>query len=206
MKAETNRHKQAAETKLTITRAALALFKDKGYEDVSVMDICRSAGLSIGAFYHHFKTKDDIINFGHAQVDLMLEDKLSENVSREWRDEILYIMREAGLLLQELGWHFVARAYRHMLDSPVKLSLSRERAVFIRLKAEIEKGKAAGSIAPDRLADDFAEDIMRWVRGAIFDWCLREGAYCLADRLEGELSLFFDALEQRRENKARGAS
>ncbi|MDY0191168.1 MAG: TetR/AcrR family transcriptional regulator [Desulfuromonas sp.] len=43
-----------------ILSTALHLFTAKGYFNTSVHDIKRQAGISIGAVYHHFKSKEDI--------------------------------------------------------------------------------------------------------------------------------------------------
>ena len=38
--------------------AALSLIREKGYSSTSVDDLCARAGITKGAFFHHFKTKD----------------------------------------------------------------------------------------------------------------------------------------------------
>ena len=40
--------------------AAVALVREKGYAGTSVEDLCVSAGVSKGAFFYHFKTKEDL--------------------------------------------------------------------------------------------------------------------------------------------------
>ena len=40
-----------------ILDAAAALFQTKGYHDSSVQDVKRAAGVSSGAFHHHFESK-----------------------------------------------------------------------------------------------------------------------------------------------------
>ncbi len=40
--------------------AALALIRAKGYSSTSVDEICAHAGVTKGAFFHHFKTKDEL--------------------------------------------------------------------------------------------------------------------------------------------------
>lgn len=40
--------------------AALAQVRAKGYTATTVDDLCRAAGVTKGAFFHHFKTKDDL--------------------------------------------------------------------------------------------------------------------------------------------------
>ncbi len=52
----------------TILSTALHLFTTKGYFNTSVHDIKRQAGISIGAVYHHFKSKEDIAKAIYEQL------------------------------------------------------------------------------------------------------------------------------------------
>ncbi len=56
------RDKHPEETVQLILDVAFRLFMEKGYERTSIQDIIdRLGGLSKGAIYHHFKSKDDIL-------------------------------------------------------------------------------------------------------------------------------------------------
>lgn len=48
---------RAEETYRTLLDAAQAAFAELGYEGAGVAEICRRAGVSKGAFYHHFASK-----------------------------------------------------------------------------------------------------------------------------------------------------
>jgi len=48
---------RSEETQTKITDAAIKLFSNHGYNKASVDDICKEAGISKGAFYHHFESK-----------------------------------------------------------------------------------------------------------------------------------------------------
>jgi AcrR family transcriptional regulator len=48
---------RSEETRNKILEAAAQLFSKTGYDATGVADICRAAGVSKGAFYHHFPTK-----------------------------------------------------------------------------------------------------------------------------------------------------
>jgi len=50
--------KPDARTKLL--DAALRVIRAKGYSATTVDDLCREAGVTKGAFFHHFKSKDDL--------------------------------------------------------------------------------------------------------------------------------------------------
>src|SRR4051794_27153106 len=51
---------QAAEHRARILAAARRLFKEHGPERVSVAQVTAAAGLTHGAFYGHFASKDDL--------------------------------------------------------------------------------------------------------------------------------------------------
>jgi len=51
---------RSEETRTKIMDAAIKLFSINGYNKASVDDICTEAGISKGAFYHHFKSKQEL--------------------------------------------------------------------------------------------------------------------------------------------------
>jgi AcrR family transcriptional regulator len=51
---------RSEETQARILEAAVKQFSVSGFNKASVDDICEQAGISKGAFYHHFKTKQDV--------------------------------------------------------------------------------------------------------------------------------------------------
>jgi AcrR family transcriptional regulator len=48
---------RSEETRAQIMQAAQKLFAQNGYDATGVAEICKAAGVSKGAFYHHFPTK-----------------------------------------------------------------------------------------------------------------------------------------------------
>ena len=51
---------RSEKTRAAIITASAALFSQAGYEAASVAQICEQAGVSKGAFYHHFPSKQDL--------------------------------------------------------------------------------------------------------------------------------------------------
>ena len=45
----------------TILSVSAKLFLEKGFDKTGMQDIAKTAGISKGAVYHHFKSKDEII-------------------------------------------------------------------------------------------------------------------------------------------------
>src|SRR5438552_17430336 len=49
------------ETRRQVLETALALFRERGFEETTIRDIASRAGLSLGAAYYYFKSKDAIV-------------------------------------------------------------------------------------------------------------------------------------------------
>jgi AcrR family transcriptional regulator len=74
--------KRSEETRSRIINAALDLFAREGYDATGVAQICQAAGVSKGAFYHHFPTK-------HAVFMEILQswlDVLNVQMLSTWKD------------------------------------------------------------------------------------------------------------------------
>lgn len=56
----TRQQQRTEETRSRILEAAAACFAQNGYDATGVAEICKAAGLSKGAFYHHFETKQEV--------------------------------------------------------------------------------------------------------------------------------------------------
>jgi AcrR family transcriptional regulator len=54
--------KIAPDTRTNILKTALLLFLEKGYKDVSYQDLVKKTGLSKGAMYHYFSSKEELLN------------------------------------------------------------------------------------------------------------------------------------------------
>jgi TetR/AcrR family transcriptional repressor of nem operon len=59
---------QVAENRRTILEAASRLFRERGYESVTVAEIMKAAGLTHGGFYGYFASKDELIAGALADV------------------------------------------------------------------------------------------------------------------------------------------
>lgn len=52
---------QAAENRERVLEVATKLFRERGIDGIGVSDLMKSAGLTHGAFYGHFKSKEDLV-------------------------------------------------------------------------------------------------------------------------------------------------
>ena len=66
---------KSRQTRKSILDAAETLFFSQGYANTTVDDICSAAGITKGAFYHHFKNKDAVYRHRYIhKLDTYLEE------------------------------------------------------------------------------------------------------------------------------------
>ena len=65
--AEAARTPRAEQTRAAITEAALALFRERGYEAATMRAIAQRAGVSTGSAYYYFSSKEELIQEFYAR-------------------------------------------------------------------------------------------------------------------------------------------
>ena len=64
-----NKQSRGKKTQKRILETALKLFTEKGYDNVTVEEICEKSGSSKGSFYQHFTSKSTIFLVKFFEVD-----------------------------------------------------------------------------------------------------------------------------------------
>ena len=102
------RNKYPEETVKKILDVSHQLFREKGYDHTTIQDITDALGMSKGAVYHHFKSKEDIL------------DKLTDR----YYDEMGWF-RGIRLDSSLTGLEKVRQVLLRLLSDPGKLDLDR---------------------------------------------------------------------------------
>src|SRR3989338_7372311 len=87
---------RSTETIGKLVAAARGLFGERGFEAVTVDDIVAEAGMSKGAFYHHFGSKDDILE--HVVDEILKERPELEEYRQRITDPDIKILIESVLV------------------------------------------------------------------------------------------------------------
>jgi len=80
MKSEQHRNLMAERTEATreaLLSAARALFAQRGFAGVGTEEIVRAAGLTRGALYHHFESKEDLFRAVYERVEQELVGRIA---------------------------------------------------------------------------------------------------------------------------------
>ncbi len=183
----TPRKEQALMTRQRIFETAIELFDKRGYEKVSINDICRKAGVSTGAFYHHFKSKDQILMEEFKKVDdFYLE--LAEEVYavQDYEEKLKRFNSSVMGMLAGLGLKRLKVTYHTQIGPNKKASYlgNEKRTVYSVLEELYREGQERGQLRPDISLEDLVQLTIHCYRGIIYDWCLANGSFDLAKASE----------------------
>ena len=147
--------KRSEETRRGIMDAAVQLFSRTGYEAAAVNDICETAGVSKGAFYHHFPTKQQlflaIVDDWLKAVDVQLFSQTGNEGN---------VPQSLNHMAKMLGFVFEAASGQLPMFLEFMVQASRDQAVWDATIAPyrryqglfaglIEKGQDEGSSRPE---------------------------------------------------------
>jgi TetR/AcrR family transcriptional regulator, fatty acid metabolism regulator protein len=174
----TSRDKQAQETKKRIYDIAIQLILKKGFDNVTLEEISRRAGIAKGLFYHYYKSKADLIVESYKIVD---EDfrKILANLGKNATpvDKILLTVctmaKDAKLYKADL----LKQIYKGQLDSGTDFFINKKRPFYKTVRDSIAELQAKGVMQKNIKPDEYAGFIMTVARGVLYDWCLHKGRY-----------------------------
>lgn len=166
------RNKYPEITHERILDMATKLFLEKGWEETTIQDIVDALGdVTRGAFYHHFKSKDDIIDavttrlFTQGDQKIMLDDKATG--LEQFRSLLLAFLHDESQL------EFVKTA-PSVLQSPIFIGKQVKECISVsapEIMKLIEKGNRDGSMNvkyPKQAAETFLLLSDLWMNPVLF--------------------------------------
>ena len=185
------RKAQAMQTEQAILQAAMDLSRKQSFDKVSIREICQQAGITTGAFYHHFRSKEDLLSRGFAPLDTFLEQALEGHGDEPPAQRLRRILTNYAEFLENLGWELVARYYQRRLDSLDDTASMDSSRFTLRTMADcLRQAEEEGGLLPGWSPDWTADFFFRHFRGVVIDWTLHRGSYRLLSKLEQDYALF----------------
>ncbi|MET4098892.1 AcrR family transcriptional regulator [Agrococcus sp. UYP10] len=157
----------------SMLEVVVAAFNERGYDATSLGVIAERLGLSKSAIYHHFASKEQMLEVALAQALDALEAVFDapEATSGPVVDRIRYVVRGAVLVLCERK-PFVTLLLRLRGNTPIELeAMRRRREIDRKLRLLFEASRDEGTLRPDmdpriaeRLTFGMVNSIAEWYR------------------------------------------
>lgn len=184
---------KSKETKAKIFKAARHILQKKGYEELSIKNICEEAGVSNGSFYHHFKTKDDLLSYYIEEQPSINPDRLDlPSDAKDAKKTIIYVYINYVHYCKELGVEFMSNYYTPKNQSLNPLIRTERPYPIITVENYLKKCIDAKLIRPAHSLDSLCTDIRMIVIGNVFEWCLKRGETDFEGNMRRSLKTYLD--------------
>lgn len=169
----------AESAKKHITEQAVKLFREKGYENVSVNDICKAANIARSTFYLTFSGKKDIIDKMLSDVRLNRDEFFGDFVAARNDFERMWILCCRYLAVAESNGPEVTGAlFRLDLMNEINIldSVHSVDAWFVQMTENAKNAGVILSCEPSETLAPLGVDISYYTT---YEWCKRKGSFNL---------------------------
>ncbi|HZT66262.1 MAG TPA: TetR/AcrR family transcriptional regulator [Acidimicrobiales bacterium] len=140
---------QTARTRAALVAAGRRLFAERGFADTSTEELVRTAGVTRGALYHHFRDKRDLFEAVYEDVEAGLADEVTRSVPFGHAGPLEVLRRGADAFLDACLDPAVQRIV--LLEGPTVLGWERWREIDQRyglglVRSILEAAIAAGEV------------------------------------------------------------
>ena len=180
---------QGKETERRILNAALDLRRDRGFDKVSIRDICKEAGITTGAFYHHFSSKEALLESGFAPLDDYMAGALAGH-EEEPPDLRLWRILSAYAKFMEQSGELIGRYYQRRIAEPGTRSMDATRYTLRAMLDCFRQAEGEGLLRPEHPPEWVADFCFRHFRGVVIDWALHQYSYPLLPKMQEDYKLF----------------
>lgn len=171
--------KKGEKTKRKIFVTAMKLFKEKGYDNVTVDEIVKEAEIAKGTFYIYFRTKAHIVAEVFTELDINYENSMKKVEALESSLEKLRSLLNDAIEIQRdyVGYDLSVIGYRAQLELHIEYSMDVERPLYKYVAELIREGQKCGEFNEEDTPEYYARILIRSIRGAMYEWCVSHNNY-----------------------------
>lgn len=174
------RKQQATLSREKLIDAARELIIEKGYNNISIVDITRACNMSVGNFYHYFKSKEELITVlereGYDQDVVILQNMKGQPIMQQLR---FYMESYIDLMVNTYGHHFNRQWFIHYLNNPTPLDDPANKINILINEVSIALNNAieAGELSEETPVYNFAREIAFAITGANGYYAMTDGEF-----------------------------
>ncbi len=182
-KKPTSRKLQADKTRAEIYKTSIALMDKKGFGNTTIEEISKAAGVSVGTFYHYFKSKEEIFFDIYKKADEYFETTVAQRLRTSGlpgAEQVVLYFKYYARYNKKRGFDNITQLY----NTKNKFFTVKGRYMQELLKEVIASGQSRQEFASDMTPDEVTDFFFIASRGVVYDWCIHEGNYDLEKKME----------------------
>ena len=193
------REKKKIETKNRIFEVSGRLFKEKGFENTTVDEIAKEAGIAKGTFFNYFPTKETLLlYFGEQRDELiynLIENETKRSIpAKEKITNLLVRLAESYEKDRELTKLLIFEYRRYIGYSGLKPANSRSRRIIKILQDLLEEGMKNSEVKSHIEAKKAAEVLTAIYVHSLMMWVNADGDFSFSSDISGKIDLLFEGI------------
>lgn len=194
---------QGAETKKKLYEIAERLFTERNFSDVNVEDITDEAGITKGAFYVHFESKDALVAIliaDHAACADANYKTFVETLPNDMpASEVLLALAQkiADELMDTIGCENMKKVYQMLLSGTAGTEAVKGygRELYALVYNILEKGLFSGEFISSLPAETLSRHFVMAIRGVSYEWCVRHPDFDLREQVVEHIRLLIEGIQ-----------
>lgn len=173
--------RQSTSTRVHILECAIQLFKESGFERVTIKAICEKAGIAKSTFYYHYQSKEDLIKDFFKTTDINVEQMMQVLIADDdcleqmWKIIELYFNRliDAGIEIARMVYLSNLVMDKHILGAENAMA----KELYLTLLKKIREKNEITNIAKSN--DELYNALVYSLTGIAYLWCVQNGNFDL---------------------------
>lgn len=193
----TNRQIRAIETKQKIIEAAKKLISAKGFDNISIDDIVKEAGVSTGSFYTYFKRKEDVVEELNQTDFYRLAEIVNEMTDKDIMERICFYCYAFLHDIENTGIEICRQWVRNNI-SPTNMLLGGEEITkyhydYRAMHSILSEAVRRGELTADTPVEDLSLFMNAQLYGLMVAWCMSDSEVVGSQKTDALCSTVFQA-------------
>lgn len=174
-----------------LDEALLSLLKNKEIEDITIREICDTAGLSKGLFHYYYESKEQILYERFKMINLNIEKAIADKITYKnvSNDLDIYINFMANNC-KNRGYKYFRQIYKYLMMTGEKDNDLKDSQIYTYIYKIIKAGQDNGQVLTSIDSHRISEILFFNIRGLIVQWIINSGESDLELIMKDYLKIF----------------
>jgi AcrR family transcriptional regulator len=165
-------------TKELLLTTAIRLFQERGFDNVTVDDVCKETDVTKTAFYYHYKSKDELIRDFFSVDHMLTTTELASILSAtDYASQVLRIMEVRIRNVTQAGVALTKELYRiYLKDESIPLLSDKSELSDIIIML-IERAQTVGQIKNMASPELLHNSLCCLTNGIVLKWIMMDGSF-----------------------------
>lgn len=192
-----NKFKKSEILRRKIYHSSIDLFRERGFENVKIADICEEVKISTGTFYYYFPSKEAIfLEYANVADELMehvVSDLEYNSQAEKLHQLVLQKVHAYSVVGQKLSNACLGAFLKHKDDSYLDVN----RFAFNQFQETIEEGIRNGEFREDVDAEALTSGLRYMIGGITLHWASSKKNFDIEKVLSEHVDMLIEAMKKK---------